>query len=648
MKLKVAFSELNVTGNMVPLASGYLQTYASLDEEIKNNYTFSMSSGSSQTPRAELLWQLLSQEADVYAFSCYVWNMKLVRYLVTQVHEHRPQAAIIMGGPQVDGHASCYIDPSWDNVYVCNKEGERPFRDFLLAYSGGADMRSVAGLSFFRDRVLVDTPLSKGLEDLNSIPSPFLSGIYPGSYSSAIWETNRGCPYLCTFCYWGKGEDTSIRKFDTERLHAELEWMARHSILYIHVADANWGIFPRDVELSQEIVRWKQKFGAPAMVAFSSAKNRADRATEIAEVLYAGGIISSRPVGLQSMTKAVLKNIKRKNIDLEILAPAGAQMEGGVSTYPELIWPLPGETLESFKKGLTDVCNRGFTSMLIFPALLLHATEMERQVEEFGIQTVEADDDISELQVITATRDVTPQETDDGFWLSFGIHCLYNSRTLRTVGRYLNDRGILPWGELFWSFVQFFRSGSTAIAAHWNQVVTQRTHAEYWAVGELIHTILHQTRREYQKWLIEFARSQSWWSDEQARVLFEVDLVNCPYVYSNTEFAPVPDCIALKYLRVTALEGRKARVQLKPEFASLVSQYVLGPGKPASDLFEVAYQIKQYPFMPVKSMRDNYNYAYGAVLRGSIIAAQWKDIADPQLSAVAGRTADAAKGAASA
>ena len=67
-------------------------------------------------------------------------------------------------------------------------------------------------------------------------------------YISA-WETNRGCPFQCTFCDWGSATKTKVRKWERDRLFKEIEWFADNKIPYIDCCDANFGIFvERDLE----------------------------------------------------------------------------------------------------------------------------------------------------------------------------------------------------------------------------------------------------------------------------------------------------------------------------------------------------------------------------------------------------------------
>ena len=56
------------------------------------------------------------------------------------------------------------------------------------------------------------------LDDLNEIPSPYLNGMLDEFFDDRwmpVLETNRSCPYRCTFCAWGIGTQ-KLMKFDEQ------------------------------------------------------------------------------------------------------------------------------------------------------------------------------------------------------------------------------------------------------------------------------------------------------------------------------------------------------------------------------------------------------------------------------------------------
>src|SRR2546423_1017978 len=66
---------------------------------------------------------------------------------------------------------------------------------------------------------------------------------------AAVWETNRGCPYACTFCDWGSAIAQKLSVWDPARLDREIEYFGQKRIRYVYAADANFGILPRDVDI---------------------------------------------------------------------------------------------------------------------------------------------------------------------------------------------------------------------------------------------------------------------------------------------------------------------------------------------------------------------------------------------------------------
>ena len=94
----------------------------------------------------ELLERLLNTKADVFAFCCYIWNIRLVRTLAYRLKEACPYAVIVLGGPEAT-HRSEELLNSWLVVeYINRGEGEYPFACLMNALLRGKNIESVPGL----------------------------------------------------------------------------------------------------------------------------------------------------------------------------------------------------------------------------------------------------------------------------------------------------------------------------------------------------------------------------------------------------------------------------------------------------------------------------------------------------------------------
>ena len=108
-------------------------------------------------------------------------------------------------------------------------------------------------------------------------------------------------------------------------------------------------MFSRDIELSQFITECKEKNRVPINVQFSSAKNNPRNVLKFSEIFRKAGLFSTSSIALQSLDSKTLQTVDRKNVSLSAYKEIQQQLESkGIKTYTELIWPLPGETLDSF------------------------------------------------------------------------------------------------------------------------------------------------------------------------------------------------------------------------------------------------------------------------------------------------------------
>jgi radical SAM superfamily enzyme YgiQ (UPF0313 family) len=114
---------------------------------------------------------------------------------------------------------------------------------------------------------MVTTPPRPRIQDLNEIPSPFLTGAIPFERETkasptdvAILETTRGCPYRWAFCYWGRAIGQKVRAFDRARLRQEGELFARRKVATVVLCDANFGMLPAGLEFVEDLIELREQY----------------------------------------------------------------------------------------------------------------------------------------------------------------------------------------------------------------------------------------------------------------------------------------------------------------------------------------------------------------------------------------------------
>ncbi|MGB3409623.1 MAG: radical SAM protein [Microthrixaceae bacterium] len=321
---------------------------------------------------------------SIFAFSDYLWNTEIHLELSERVKQASPNSLCIHGGPNVpkyeDELNTFFRDnPSVD--MVAHGEGELTFSEILDVIDGDldentkVDLSGIAGISFRSktgdgadDYEIITTAPRARSTGLEEFPSPYLTGefddLLSAPWRSASFETNRGCPYGCTFCDWGSNTNSRIRKFDLDRIKAEMTWAIKNGApADVYVADANVGIFARDVEIAEHIAFLRQTYGLPFSMTFSLAKNTVKYSKEIIRIIVQAGILPMTATSaVQSVDPATLRAVERQNIKVEKYEELEAIFaEQGVPLMTDILMGLPGSTFESFKNDLQHCLEREVT-----------------------------------------------------------------------------------------------------------------------------------------------------------------------------------------------------------------------------------------------------------------------------------------------
>ena len=378
----------------LPYAAGCVAAYAWDHPLISENYRLE--------PFAFLrrpIEQALASFENPYmvAFSNYVWNFEYHKALAKAVKERWPDCLVVFGGHQVLNDSSEQLERYSFVDFLIHKAGEIPFRQLLLALLQGETLSGVPSLSYRgADGGIIRT------QDIPcescDFPSPYLAGVfddlfreYPEFLFSMTLETNRGCPYSCAYCDWGAVRH-SLHCAPMERVKAEIDWAARHKIEFVLCADANFGILERDEEIVDYLIESKRRTGYPGKVRVFLLKESNETVFRLNEKLNAHGLSNGVALSFQSLSPEALKSIGRENLGFEHfreLIPL--YLKVGVPMYTELILGLPGETLDSFARGIGTLLAAGIHGALeIFRCELLPNAEMSSPSyrEKHGVKAV--------------------------------------------------------------------------------------------------------------------------------------------------------------------------------------------------------------------------------------------------------------------
>jgi radical SAM superfamily enzyme YgiQ (UPF0313 family) len=389
----------------MPLASGFVKATALHDDRIRRRADIKILNFNGGDSLMKMAQRIFAHEPpDILAFSVLGWNFREFGSLAETFKQTNPDGWVVFGGTHVANQAARTFRLFPEVDVVVNGEGEMAFRELVHAYLDGVsprDLPQIAGISYQDGGgAVVTTEARERLDDLDTIPSPFLTGAIDLTdeqgrfrYDVALMETNRGCPYKCSFCYWGGAIGQRIRAFSRERLRAELELFAKHKVHTIVLCDANFGILPIDAEFVQDLIEVRDQYGYPRTLETSWAKNKSKLFFDIVHKMTEAGLRSSFTLALQSLSDAALDTMNRRNMRVNEWEDLVRRLdEEGLDCYAELIWGAPGETVESFMDGY-DRLSRHVSRIAVYPLHLLPNTAYADKKAEFGIVSVRGDRD---------------------------------------------------------------------------------------------------------------------------------------------------------------------------------------------------------------------------------------------------------------
>lgn len=315
----------------------------------------------------DLLRSRIDERIDVLGLSCYTWNWKLQCRIAAAVKSHYPECLVVAGGPHPDfGNPDFFRQcPFIDAIAV--KDGERTFTSILDAWaSGDRDLGEVRGL-------YLPGPEGHRFTGVPELPASFDVSPYVaqtdhyetiirecGGRVCATWETNRGCPFRCSFCDWGSATMSKVRRFAPERVAAELEWFARNRVPVLFLADANFGMFAEDVELGRRVADTFRDHGCPVSFSYSTAKNKPEPSVAIAKALFDSGMPYKHTLSIQHTKDEVLAATDRRNISFEKQVQVVRElMAHGIAIEVQLILGIPGDTYALWQGCFGDLMEWG-------------------------------------------------------------------------------------------------------------------------------------------------------------------------------------------------------------------------------------------------------------------------------------------------
>jgi radical SAM superfamily enzyme YgiQ (UPF0313 family) len=377
-----------IRGN-VPLAAAYLKLYAE-QQGLGAFYDINLlPAAQANTLGDRALVRTLAEGAPwLVGFTCYLWNIERTLWIARELKRLYPEVRIVLGGPEITADNAWVLQtPDYDFAVI--GEGEQTFADLLLALlhpelpptaipglyvpPTGTEARfDPARWPAFR------TPLP----DLNQLGSPYLAGILDATDERMLLlETTRGCVFKCKFCYYPKSYDKQYY-LRPENIRANLRHAVDRCASEVFLLDPTLNQRKDFADLLRVLAE-----GNPGRQFTYFGELRGEGITEETARLLHEANFTEVEVGLQSIAPEAQSRMDRKNNLKAFERGVRAMMDQGIRVKVDLIVGLPGDTVESVRRGLHYLRDGAlYSDVQIFNLSILPGTAFREEAQTLGLK----------------------------------------------------------------------------------------------------------------------------------------------------------------------------------------------------------------------------------------------------------------------
>ena len=382
--LKVLLVGINAKFIHSNIAIRYLEKYT---KDL--NYQCIIKEFSINDREERILEDLLKEKPDMIGFSCYIWNVDMVKHLAKLVWLISPETEVFFGGPEVSFDGFRFLRDNNGDIII-EGEGEETYKELIeykIANINNKNrdnildgLKKIKGLYYKVGNEVIHSG-KRSLMDINEVKFPYTEDDEAMDNKILYYEASRGCPFGCKYCL--SATDLNVRFRDIEMVKKELEFFVNKGVKLVKFVDRT---FNCNVKFAMEIWRFLIELNANTMFHFEIS----------ADLLTPGEVelLSRAPegrfqfeVGVQTTNVEILENINRK-VNTENISEKVKQVKNlkNIKQHLDLIAGLPGEDYNSCRNSFNDIYQMEPEEIQLGFLKIIDGTPMKAEVEKWGMK----------------------------------------------------------------------------------------------------------------------------------------------------------------------------------------------------------------------------------------------------------------------
>ena len=296
--------------------------------------------------------ELFRKQPDVVLFSCYIWNVEMLRQLCPILKKIMPDCVIGFGGPEVSYESETFLRENPAVDFVMRGEGELVFTKYLEHLDTGnpATLGEIESLTYRQGEVIVSTPQMHPM-DLALLPFPYEDDFSDVQNQIIYYESSRGCPYHCGYCL--SSVENGVRFVPLDKVLPDLQNFLDKNVPQVKFIDRTF-----NCKKSHAMAIWKylhEHDNGVTNFHFEITADLIDQETiDFLKTVRKG--LFQFEIGVQSTNPQTIRAINR-NVDFAALSEIVQQIKdgGNIHQHLDLIAGLPYEDYDSFGRSFNDV-----------------------------------------------------------------------------------------------------------------------------------------------------------------------------------------------------------------------------------------------------------------------------------------------------